>query len=164
MPLALLSLGSNVGRRAHHLRAALRALRAAGHAVRSTSLLYETEPALVADQPRFLNAVCAVDTTAAPAELLDQLKEIEASMGRDLAGGLRCVPGGKRGGAERVCGAWHRMPRRCRSLDVVVMRSAGREGSARAVTDLRAWPNGAVPLPARTRGHASLPAWLVASG
>ena len=127
MPLALLSLGSNVGRRAHHLRAALRALRAAGHVVRSTSLLYETEPALVADQPRFLNAVCAVDTTAAPAELLDQLKEIEASMGRDLEGGPRCVPG-VGWGALSVC-VVHGTHAAAVQLDgIVVMRSAGRVG------------------------------------
>ena len=57
MQTVYIALGSNVGDRAAHIGAALDAM--AGYlTVGETSHLYETDPMLVTDQPRFLNAVC----------------------------------------------------------------------------------------------------------
>jgi len=47
------------------------------------SSVYETEPMYLEDQSWFLNCVLIVETDAAPGELLEWLKEVEASMGRD---------------------------------------------------------------------------------
>jgi 2-amino-4-hydroxy-6-hydroxymethyldihydropteridine diphosphokinase len=49
-----------------------------------TSFLYETPPAYVVDQPRFLNAAVEVHTTLAPAQLLAHIKDnVEEAMGRE---------------------------------------------------------------------------------
>jgi 2-amino-4-hydroxy-6-hydroxymethyldihydropteridine diphosphokinase len=80
-------LGSNVGDREAHLRAALTALREHGVEVRAVSSLYETEPVgEVLDQPDFLNAVVEVGTELEPTELLDLCKAIEVEEGRMLGG------------------------------------------------------------------------------
>ncbi len=60
---AYLGLGSNVGDREGHLRAAVAALRAHGVEVEAISSIYETEPVgEVLDQPDFLNAAVRVRT------------------------------------------------------------------------------------------------------
>jgi 2-amino-4-hydroxy-6-hydroxymethyldihydropteridine diphosphokinase len=80
-----LGLGSNVGDREAHLRAAIEALRDGGVEVESTSSLYETEPVgEVLDQPDFLNAAIRIRTALDPEALLDLCKEIEAERGRAL--------------------------------------------------------------------------------
>lgn len=88
MNTAYLGLGSNVGDREGHLRAAVRAL--AGHPgieVDALSSAYETEPVgEVTDQPEFLNAVARVRTSLAPEALLDACKAVEAERGRDFSG------------------------------------------------------------------------------
>jgi 2-amino-4-hydroxy-6-hydroxymethyldihydropteridine diphosphokinase len=82
-----LGLGSNVGDRESHLRAAVAALRERGVAVEGISSLYETEPVgEVLDQPDFLNAAVRVRTTLGPEELLDLCKAIEVERGRVLGG------------------------------------------------------------------------------
>lgn len=82
-----LGLGSNVGDRESHLRAAVAALREHGVRVRAISSLYETEPVgEVLDQPDFLNAVVDVRTELEPLELLDLCKAIEVEQGRMLGG------------------------------------------------------------------------------
>jgi 2-amino-4-hydroxy-6-hydroxymethyldihydropteridine diphosphokinase len=82
-----LGLGSNVGDRESHLRAAVAALREHGVQVRAISSLYETEPVgEVLDQPDFLNAVVEVRTELEPLELLDLCKAIEVEQGRMLGG------------------------------------------------------------------------------
>jgi 2-amino-4-hydroxy-6-hydroxymethyldihydropteridine diphosphokinase len=84
---AYLGLGSNVGDREGHLRAAVAALRAQGLEVEAISSTYETEPVgEVLDQPDFLNAVVRVRTTLGPEELLDLCKGIEVERGRVLGG------------------------------------------------------------------------------
>ena len=84
---AYLGLGSNVGDREGHLRAAVAALRAQGLEVEAISSTYETEPVgEVLDQPDFLNAVVRVRTTLGPEELLDLCKAIEVERGRVLGG------------------------------------------------------------------------------
>ncbi len=77
-----LGLGSNVGDREAHLRAAIDALEAAGVEVEAVSSAYETEPVgEVLDQPDFLNAVVRISTDLEPEALLDLCKEIEAGAG-----------------------------------------------------------------------------------
>lgn len=84
---AYLGLGSNVGDREGHLRAAVAALRAQGLEVEAISSTYETEPVgEVLDQPDFLNAAVRVCTTLGPEELLDLCKAIEVERGRVLGG------------------------------------------------------------------------------
>jgi 2-amino-4-hydroxy-6-hydroxymethyldihydropteridine diphosphokinase len=80
-----LGLGSNVGDRAGHLRAAVELLRERGVEVDAVSSAYETEPVgEVLDQPDFLNAAIRVRTGLEPEELLDICKEVEVARGRDL--------------------------------------------------------------------------------
>jgi 2-amino-4-hydroxy-6-hydroxymethyldihydropteridine diphosphokinase len=80
-----LGLGSNVGDRVSHLRAAIAALEAAGVEVEAVSSAYETEPVgEVLDQPDFLNAAVRIRTELEPEALLDLCKEIEAARGREL--------------------------------------------------------------------------------
>ncbi len=90
--VAHLGLGSNVGDREGHLRAALAALGERGVEIEAVSSVYETEPVgEVLDQPDFLNAVARVRSGVGPTELLDLCKTIEAERGR-AAGGLRHGP------------------------------------------------------------------------
>jgi 2-amino-4-hydroxy-6-hydroxymethyldihydropteridine diphosphokinase len=77
-----LALGSNLGDRRQHLRAALAALAARGVRVRRVSSLYETEPMYDLDQPAFLNAVVVADTQLAPEALLSAAKAVERQLGR----------------------------------------------------------------------------------
>ncbi|MHB1356974.1 MAG: 2-amino-4-hydroxy-6-hydroxymethyldihydropteridine diphosphokinase [Anaerolineae bacterium] len=80
--LVYLGLGSNQGIRAQLIRQALEAMPTAGLTVKQVSSLYETEPWGVGNQPRFLNAVSAIETELAPEALLAAVKEIEQSLGR----------------------------------------------------------------------------------
>ena len=83
MRSAYLGLGSNVGDRQAHLRAAIAMLSASGVEVEAVSSAYETEPVgEVLDQPDFLNAVVRARTALEPEALLDLCKEIEAERGR----------------------------------------------------------------------------------
>jgi 2-amino-4-hydroxy-6-hydroxymethyldihydropteridine diphosphokinase len=56
------------------------------------SSLYLTEPVGLADQPRFTNAVIALETGLAPAALLDGLLNLERAFGRNRAEGVRNGP------------------------------------------------------------------------
>lgn len=87
----VLALGSNEGDRTSLFRDALRMLRDdLGFELESHSSLYETAPAYVEDQGKFLNAACvgSFPNSAArdPLRLLDGLKSIEATLGRDFGG------------------------------------------------------------------------------
>lgn len=80
-----LGLGSNVGDRESHLRAAIELLRERGVAVEAISSTYETEPVgEVLDQADFLNAAIRIRTELEPEALLDICKEIEVECGRVL--------------------------------------------------------------------------------
>jgi 2-amino-4-hydroxy-6-hydroxymethyldihydropteridine diphosphokinase len=82
-----LGLGSNVGDRASHLRAALELLGENGVEVEAVSSTYETEPVgEVLDQPDFLNAAARVRTELEPERLLDVCKRVEVERGRVLDG------------------------------------------------------------------------------
>jgi 2-amino-4-hydroxy-6-hydroxymethyldihydropteridine diphosphokinase len=80
-----LGLGSNVGDRESHLRAAIAMLRERGVEVEAISSTYETEPVgEVLDQADFLNAAIRIGTELEPEALLDLCKEIEVARGRQL--------------------------------------------------------------------------------
>lgn len=80
---AYIGLGSNLGDREGTLRRAVELL---GDDPRievvAVSSLRDTDPVGYLDQPRFLNAVCAIETDLAPGELLKLLHEIERVLGR----------------------------------------------------------------------------------
>lgn len=87
MRTGYLGLGSNVGDRHGHLRAAIELLRERGVEVEAVSSGYETEPVgEVLDQPDFLNAAIRIRTELEPEALLDLCKGIEAERGRLFAG------------------------------------------------------------------------------
>jgi 2-amino-4-hydroxy-6-hydroxymethyldihydropteridine diphosphokinase len=89
---AYLGLGSNVGDRVEHLKAAAEALKEHGIGVEAASSVYETEPVgELLDQPDFLNAVVRVRTDLGPEQLLDVCKAIEVEQGR-MFGGPRHGP------------------------------------------------------------------------
>jgi 2-amino-4-hydroxy-6-hydroxymethyldihydropteridine diphosphokinase len=80
---AWLGLGSNVGRRARMLAAALDALSAVeGLELAETSAVYETDPVGVVDQPAFLNMVARFRCRLSPEGLLDALQEVERDLKR----------------------------------------------------------------------------------
>jgi len=86
MLLAYVSLGSNLPSRAGTpeatLAAAVPCVGTLG-AITACSSLYSTTPVGFADQPRFLNAVVALETAHSPRELLASLLHIERDFGRD---------------------------------------------------------------------------------
>ena len=74
-------MGSNVGDRAQHLRAALRALGRVGH-IEAVSTVYRTEPVGYQEQPDFWNLVVRIATTLPPGALLEAISRIEDAEGR----------------------------------------------------------------------------------
>jgi len=78
-----LGLGSNMGNRQDNLDTALDFL-SQRLRVDKVSSVYDTEPVGNPNQPRFLNLVCQVYTTLAPAGLLTLAKGIESKLGRAL--------------------------------------------------------------------------------
>jgi 2-amino-4-hydroxy-6-hydroxymethyldihydropteridine diphosphokinase len=81
MAVAYIGLGANLGDRLATLRTAVQRLRTFGR-VTAVSSLYETEPVGYLEQPRFLNAVIALETALPPADLLLALLGIERDLGR----------------------------------------------------------------------------------
>ena len=77
-------MGSNLGSRIDHLRAAARRLAKAGLVEPRFSRVYETAPAYGLDQPAYLNACCVGRTRLGPRALLVSLKDLESRAGRDL--------------------------------------------------------------------------------
>ncbi|MBL8706889.1 MAG: 2-amino-4-hydroxy-6-hydroxymethyldihydropteridine diphosphokinase [Rhodospirillales bacterium] len=89
MTTAYLAIGSNLGDRVGNLRRAV-AMLAPEIVLVASSPLYETAPAYVVDQPRFVNGALKVETALAPRALLTKLKDIEQAVGRQP--GLRYGP------------------------------------------------------------------------
>jgi 2-amino-4-hydroxy-6-hydroxymethyldihydropteridine diphosphokinase len=81
MATAYIGLGSNLGDRMTTLRMAVQRLETLGR-IAAVSSLYDTEPVGYLEQPSFLNAVVALDTTLAPTDLLGALLGIERDLGR----------------------------------------------------------------------------------
>jgi 2-amino-4-hydroxy-6-hydroxymethyldihydropteridine diphosphokinase len=86
-----LGLGSNVGDREEHLRAALDRLASVDLRVLRASQVYETEPLGIAAQRWFLNQVVEAETSLFPKQLLGRVGRIERALGR-----VRTVPNGPR--------------------------------------------------------------------
>lgn len=83
MTRAYLGLGSNLGDRLANLAAALDALDGtSGIRVVAVSSAYETEPWGGVEQPRYANAVAAVETDTDAVSLLKACKSIEEALGR----------------------------------------------------------------------------------
>lgn len=77
-----IGLGSNLGDRISHLRAADNGLSSLGRVVARSSL-YETVPVGGPEQGPYLNAVVLVDSDLGPHQVLEACLKIEASRGRD---------------------------------------------------------------------------------
>ena len=83
---AYVGLGSNLGEREATLWKALEGLGATeGIEVLAVSSFRETDPVGVVDQPRFVNAAAALETSLSPRELLERLLDVERSLGRHRA-------------------------------------------------------------------------------
>ncbi len=98
MPLATIALGANLpsfsgAPEATLVAAAARFVTLGRVAARSS--LYSTAPVGFEDQPRFVNAVVALETDLSPRELLEALLEIELDFGRErtasIANGPRTI-------------------------------------------------------------------------
>jgi 2-amino-4-hydroxy-6-hydroxymethyldihydropteridine diphosphokinase len=96
MQTAYIALGANLasqaGSPAATLAAVLKRLSNLGR-ITAQSSLYRTAPVGFADQPRFVNAVVALETELGPRALLNQLLVIEKEYGRDRSTG---IPNGPR--------------------------------------------------------------------
>ena len=87
MTRAYVGLGANLGDREAMLRAALEQLAAEpGVEVVAVSAFRDTAPVGLVDQPRFLNAVAAVETELPARELLERLLGVERRLGRTREG------------------------------------------------------------------------------
>src|SRR6187549_2411702 len=78
----VLGLGSNMGDREAHLRAALLSLNQRQVTVLRSASLYLTEPRDFTNQPWFINTVAEVDTQLEPSGLLECCLAIEHEAGR----------------------------------------------------------------------------------
>jgi 2-amino-4-hydroxy-6-hydroxymethyldihydropteridine diphosphokinase len=85
------NLASWAGAPERTLAAAAQRLERLGRVVGRSSL-YSTEPVGYAAQPRFVNAVVALDTELTPRELLRGLLAIEQEFGRDRSAGIANGP------------------------------------------------------------------------
>lgn len=95
MHTAYIGMGSNLASSAGDSEATLTAaaerLESLGRVIGRSSL-YSTEPVGFAEQPRFMNAVVALDTELAPRRLLEGLLRIEKEFGRDRSLEIRNGP------------------------------------------------------------------------
>lgn len=82
MSIAYIALGTNLGDKEKNLKQALLFLMQQGVEVIKVSSFMLTEPYGVLDQPKFLNAVCEVNTYLEPCALLRTLLAVEQAMGR----------------------------------------------------------------------------------
>lgn len=86
------ALGSNLGDPAARVRAGAQALgKLPGTRLVRCSSLYRTAPVGITDQPDFINAVCAADTSMPAGAFMQALLDIEHAQGRQ-----RDIPGGPR--------------------------------------------------------------------
>jgi len=95
MHTAFIGMGANLASWAGPPEATLAAaalrLGSLGRVARRSSL-YSTAPVGFAEQPRFVNAVVALETELDPRELLDRLLAIEQEFGRDRTAGIANGP------------------------------------------------------------------------
>ncbi|MEC6824172.1 2-amino-4-hydroxy-6-hydroxymethyldihydropteridine diphosphokinase [Photobacterium sp. NCIMB 13483] len=80
---AYIAIGSNLGDPVAQAQTAIKALQHLPNTqVISVSSLYSSTPMGPQNQPDYINAVVAIDTTLAPLELLDHTQAIELEQGR----------------------------------------------------------------------------------
>ena len=95
MQIAYIGMGANLvswaGAPEATLAAATLRLESLGRVVCRSSL-YSTAPVGFAEQPRFVNAVVALETELAAREMLDRLLAIEQEFGRDRTAGIANGP------------------------------------------------------------------------
>jgi 2-amino-4-hydroxy-6-hydroxymethyldihydropteridine diphosphokinase len=90
--IAYIAFGSNLDNPERQLRAALRAVdNLPGTRLLRASSFYRSAPVGYTEQPDFVNAVAAIETTLAPRALLDALLGLEREQGR-----VRELPNGPR--------------------------------------------------------------------
>ena len=83
MTLAYIALGSNLASPLAQVQAAIHALGEIPHSrVVNVSSFYRTPPLGPQDQPDYLNAAVALETTLSPEALLDHTQRIELQQGR----------------------------------------------------------------------------------
>jgi 2-amino-4-hydroxy-6-hydroxymethyldihydropteridine diphosphokinase len=83
MERAYIGLGSNLSDPAEQLREALKALAQLPQTVLSGVSSFYVSDSLLPGQPRYTNAVAALDTGLAPLALLDALQGVENGQGRE---------------------------------------------------------------------------------
>lgn len=87
MGRAYVGLGSNLGDRSAVLARALELLGGRpGIEIVAVSSFRETDPVGYLDQPQFLNAAAAIETSLSPESLLEALLEVERVLGRTREG------------------------------------------------------------------------------
>ena len=77
-----LLLGTNMGDRRKNLSDGLWAIEARAGSIRKRSSIYETAPWGKTDQAAFYNQAVQISTFLSPRDLLEQLLQIESTMGR----------------------------------------------------------------------------------
>jgi len=83
MSIVYIGIGSNLGNRQENCLEAISLLEQHGVVVLKRSSMIEAEPWGVTDQPHFINMAIESETDLSPEELLELLKNIEKSMGRE---------------------------------------------------------------------------------
>ncbi len=84
---AYIGLGGNLGDRRSYLERALELLEEdAAIRIAAVSGFRDTDPVGYVDQPRFLNAVAAVETDLPARELLERMLAVERRLGRERTG------------------------------------------------------------------------------
>lgn len=83
MERAFIGLGSNLAEPAEQLRQALVALEQLPHSRLAAVSSFYVSDSLLPGQPRYSNAVAALDTELQPLQLLDALQAIELDQGRE---------------------------------------------------------------------------------
>lgn len=77
-----LGLGTNLGDKEANLKEAVEKIKRRVGEVTSLSAFYATEPWGFESENSFLNAVCRVNTTLSPTEVLHTTQQIECTLGR----------------------------------------------------------------------------------
>lgn len=85
MPLVYIAIGSNLGNRQENCLRALQLLKQSKVNPASRSSMHETPPEGITEQPHFINMAVGVQTDLPPRQLLEVLKAIEKTMGREEA-------------------------------------------------------------------------------
>ncbi|MGH7802098.1 MAG: 2-amino-4-hydroxy-6-hydroxymethyldihydropteridine diphosphokinase [Thermodesulfobacteriota bacterium] len=82
MPIAFIGIGSNLGNRIENCAKGVEEISTFSKII-VVSSFYETEPVDKEDQPDFINCMIEIETRLSPFDLLDSLKSLEDSIGRE---------------------------------------------------------------------------------